>query len=360
MSSAPGRGPRGLLLRWGLPRDPDASRHLTGFLVTTVVTVLVTRGALAATGFPQVGGEGLQVSHVLWGGLLLGLALVLSLSFLGPVVRPFVVLLGGIGFGLVVDEVGKFVTDDYDYFYGPAAMLVYVAVVVLALVGEGVTAGRRAVPAERLAAAVDQAVAGVAGGFSPRVRRRAERLLADASDAAGHDEAAALVATVRPDRAELPDPVAAISRGVVGLTRRVVRAQWVPRIAVVAIAFGAVLAVVRGLVVSHDEAPAWTAAMLVAGGAATVAACAVGVVVRDDRERAFAWFRRGVLVSLLVTEVALLRLDRWSGFGYLALDLVLLGLVAAELDVLRAERRGEAGHGPAAGVDGSDARPPVG
>jgi hypothetical protein len=350
VTSAPATRPRGLLLRWGLPRDPDASRHLTGFLVATVLTVLVTRGALAVAGFPQLGGEGLHISHVLWGGLLLGLAVVLSLSFLGPVIRPVVVLVAGIGFGLFVDEVGKFVTDDYDYFYGPTAMLVYVSVVALALVGEAVASSSRIAPAERLAAAVDHAVAGVAGGFSPRVREHANQHLADAVGTPGHDEAAALLAAVSADRAELPDPIAAVSRTVVGITRRLVRASWVPRLAVVAIVAVAVLAVARGLWLS-DDASTWVSVMLVAGGAGTVTACLVGLVVSTrERERAFEWFRRAVLVSLLVTEVALLHLDEWAGFVVLAVDLLLLGLVAAELDVLQHSRRHGSGrdgaHGP--------------
>jgi len=344
------RGVRGTLLRWGLPRDPAASRHLTGFLVVTVLTVLVTRGALAATGFPQVGGEGLHISHVLWGGLLLALAVVVALSFLGPVARPLVVLLAGAGFGLFIDEVGKFVTDDYDYFYGPTAMLVYVSVVVLALVGEAVTGGHHD-RVEYLAAGLDQAVAGVAGGFSPRVREHAETLLARAEGATGHDEAAALVATVRPDHAELPDPVAAVSRAVVGATRRLVRASWVPRIAVVVLVGAALVGVGRGLWLAREGGTAaWVVVTLVAGGAGTVTSCVLGLA-SDDRERAFGWFRRGVLVSLLVTQVALLRIDEWAGYAGLTLDVVVLGLVAAELDVIRQERRATS-----AGVGGTRAR----
>ncbi|WP_198303529.1 hypothetical protein [Cellulomonas sp. PSBB021] len=350
------RGPRGLLLRWGLPRDPHASRHVTAFLVVTVLTVLVTRGALAATGFPQVGGPGLHVSHVLWGGLLLGLAVLLALSFIGPVVRPLVVLVGGIGFGLFVDEIGKFVTEDYDYFYGPTAMLVYVSVVALALVGEVLTGRRRAVPSERLAAAVDQAVAGVAGGFSPRVREHAQDLLEAAQGVPGHDEAAALVATVRPDGSELPDPVAAVSHGVVRLSRRLVSAAWVPRVAVVTIAGTALLGVARGLWLARDGGTAgWVVGALLAGGAATTAACVVGLLA-DDRERAFTWFRRAVLVSLLITQVALLRIEEWVGYAGLALDVVLLGLVAAELDVLREREHGGAdgaGDGGTSGTGGT-------
>jgi len=342
------RGVRGLLLRWGLPRDPHASRHVTGFLVVTVLTVLVTRGALAATGFPQVGGPGLHVSHVLWGGLLLAVAVLLALSFIGPVVRPAVVLVGGVGFGLFVDEIGKFVTEDYDYFYGPTAMLVYVAVVALALIGEALSGLRSAVPPEKLAAAVDQAVAGVAGGFSPRVRAHAHDLLAAADGAPGRDEAAALVATVRPDGSELPDPIAWVSHTVVAVSRRLVRAAWVPRVAVVTIAGTALLGVARGLWLARDGGTSgWIVGALLVGGAATTAACVVGLLT-DDREHAFTWFRRGVLVSLLVTQVALLRIEEWAGYAGLALDVVLLGLVAAELDVLR-----ERGAPPAEAADGT-------
>ena len=51
-SASDGVARRGLLLRWGLPRDPRATRHLAGFVVAAVVTVLLTRGLLAATGYP--------------------------------------------------------------------------------------------------------------------------------------------------------------------------------------------------------------------------------------------------------------------------------------------------------------------
>lgn len=131
--AAPVGGPegvrrRGLLLRWGLPRDVAGGRHVAGFFVAAVVTVLFVRGVLALLGYPQLGGGGLHVAHVLWGGLLMALAFVLLLSFAGPVVRPLGALVGGVGFGLFIDEIGKFVTADNDYFYQPTASLIIILV----------------------------------------------------------------------------------------------------------------------------------------------------------------------------------------------------------------------------------------
>ena len=120
------------------PRRParsfDLHHHLTTLFVCAVATVVLTRGFLAATGYPQVGGSKLHIAHVLWGGLLLLTALIATLAFLNPATKPLAAILGGVGFGLFIDEVGKFVTKDVDYFYRPAIAIIYVSFVVLWLV----------------------------------------------------------------------------------------------------------------------------------------------------------------------------------------------------------------------------------
>ena len=96
------------------------------FLFCAIGTVLVTRGLLAATGYPKVGSGELHIAHVLWGGLLLGVAVVMLLVGMGTQVRTWAALVAGIGFGLFIDEVGKFLTKDVNYFYTPAVAIMYV------------------------------------------------------------------------------------------------------------------------------------------------------------------------------------------------------------------------------------------
>ena len=56
------------------------SRLLETFFIASVTSILVICTFLASTGYPQLGGHGLHIAHLLWGGLLMLIALVLSLA----------------------------------------------------------------------------------------------------------------------------------------------------------------------------------------------------------------------------------------------------------------------------------------
>ena len=305
------------------------------------MTVLTTRVLLRATGFPQLGGGGVHVSHVLWGGLLMALGVIVLMTFVGPVVRRIVVVLAGVGFGLFVDEIGKFVTSDYDYFCEPTAALIYVAVLGLGLFAELLHRRRPRDPPESLAAAVDQAVAGLAGGFSARERTRAHWYLERAGDVPGAAEVRALLEAVEHDADELPDPIGATSRGVVTASRWLVRARWVPWVTVAVLVATSAVTVARGVYgwTASDDEPAWLVVGIVLSGLASTAFAVVGLVrVRTDREAGYRWFRRAVLVALLVTQIFLFRLSPWDATVGLLVDLVVLAVVAAELDVIADDR----------------------
>ena len=118
------------------------------------------------------------------------------------------------GFGLFIDEIGKFVTADYDYFWEPTAALIYLVVIGLGLFADVLQRRHPRDPAEYLAAAADQAVAGLAGGFSAReTATRARWYLTRAGDVPGADEVRALLDSVEHDADELPDPSARVPLG---------------------------------------------------------------------------------------------------------------------------------------------------
>ena len=329
---------RGGVLRLGVARDTAAVRHLVTFLVVTVATVLVTRFLLAASGYPQVGGGDLHVAHVLWGGLGMALAVVVLLSFVGPALRSLGAVLGGVGFGLFVDEIGKFVTADNDYFYEPTAALIYATVVVLVLVVEALHGRRRHHPAEYLAVATDRAVAGVAGGFTDDARAEARALVELGLGEPAADEVAALVEAVPRDDVDVPDPVRALVRRAASWFAAALQRRWAAVVVVVLVLGTALGSLAAGLRVLGGgiDVPRWVGVGIVVGAAATVACVVAGVVVArggraEDRRAGAVWVRRGVLVSLLLTQLLVFRALQWVGVAGLTVDLFVLAALGAGL-----------------------------
>jgi hypothetical protein len=139
--------------RWA--RVANSSVLTDAFLVCAVSTIVVTRSYLAATGYPQVGGNGLHISHMLWGGLLMLIALLVAALFIGRGNRLPVAVVGGVGFGLFVDEIGKFITSDNDYFFKPTFALVYIVLVGIYFLTKVLVAPRPLKPHELVLNATD-------------------------------------------------------------------------------------------------------------------------------------------------------------------------------------------------------------
>lgn len=94
-------------------------------VIAFAVTVVGTRLYLDITGYPQLGNETFHFAHALWGGLLQAVAAILMLIYLNEWIFSLSSALAGIGIGLFIDEIGKFITQNNDYFFPLAAPIIY-------------------------------------------------------------------------------------------------------------------------------------------------------------------------------------------------------------------------------------------
>jgi hypothetical protein len=161
------------------------------FLVSAVTTILVIRTQLWLTNYPQLGGHGLHIAHLLWGGMFMAIAIGILVTFLGRAPRRTAAIVGGVGFGFFVDELGKFITADNDYFFKPAAALIYLIFVGLFLFTRAMQRQPGLTSAERLANAIELVGEAARRRFDARDRQRALVLLD------GADPGDPLVASIR-------------------------------------------------------------------------------------------------------------------------------------------------------------------
>jgi hypothetical protein len=333
-----------------------------------VTTILVVRLFLVITGYPQLGGEGLHIAHLLWGGLLMLLAGGLTLTLLTRASRWLAAILGGVGFGLFIDEVGKFVTSDNDYFFRPAYSIMYVVLVVIWLLTRRLFAPERLSAREATANALDYVKESGIRNLSQAELRRAFELV-DRSN-----QADALVAEVRSLLAHVAAvptrPPGRVAR-LVGRARdwyfgTVIRRRWFfgVLITIFVIFIGLNAAHIIEIVVNAIQAATARNASLesvddaVNGGAhlgfsgwAVLVSSSVVIVFNvlgilrllgGSRISAYRWFERGLLISILFVQVFNFADLQLIAFALLAFDLLVLAtirvLIAAEEGQTRSER----------------------
>ncbi len=119
-------------------RDVEAEELLESFLVSAIAAVLGTRFLLNITGYPQLGGDALHFAHVLFGGAFMLLSIITLLVFVSKPAVRLAAVLGGGGFGLFIDEIGKFVTHDNNYFFEPSIAIIYLVFVLIYLFSQGI------------------------------------------------------------------------------------------------------------------------------------------------------------------------------------------------------------------------------
>ncbi len=161
-------------------RNIRAREHLDIFLIAAAASVLLIRAFLHLADYPQIGGDDLHIAHMLWGGLLMATGIVVSVAFIGLHAQRISALVGGIGFGVFIDELGKFITSDNDYFYRPAIGLIYAIFVILYLTFNFLSRTQKYSSKEYQLNALTQLEEAILHDLDIHEKRRAQELLSKA------------------------------------------------------------------------------------------------------------------------------------------------------------------------------------
>jgi hypothetical protein len=315
------------------------------FLVVAVLTVLALRVYLAAANYPQLGGNGLHLAHVLWGGLLMAVAIGMLLSLLTPRSQLVAAAVGGAGFGLFIDELGKFLTSDNNYFFKPTASLVYAIFIVFFLTVREVRRFRKLTPRENLVNAVEASKELGLGRVSRDTRTHALAWLSNA------DPSDPLTITLRTQfERSVPAPESRsrfrdLEAALRGRYHAVVHNRWFGRVitgifcvqaVAVVLSVAITLATAAGAIVgSVDSAQEWNTTftggpifwLTLIGTFVVGVFTVIGVTqLPRSRHRAYRAFVTALLVDLLLVQPFTL-LD--TGFPGLAQVFIDLGLLAA-------------------------------
>jgi hypothetical protein len=338
------------------PRDLAAARYLDLFVVGGVSAVLAIRFLLRITGYPSLGGARFHIAHMLWGGLLMAAALLAELSFLGNRTRLWAALIGGIGFGTFIDEIGKFITRDNDYFFQPSISLIYITFVLIYLAFRDLRLRRSITNEEYLVNAINDFEEAIINDLQPEERDRALRYLGAISE---KDDLILKLSALVEEASVLPRPH--------GFSRRVRRYVIKGYEAVVARShrFGGLvtllvlqLVINAGVVASivlRDVSAAIAAAagqreglrellpvsdwlLIVATLIPSIFVVVAVVTLPRSRMTALRFFHRAVLLSICFTEVFMFY--RNQGAALLVLAFNLFSLACVSVAIARETRTG--------------------
>lgn len=327
-------------LHTAFPRDLAAGRYLDLFVVGGVSAVLAIRFILRITGYPSVGGARFHIAHMLWGGLLMAIALLLCLSFLGNRTRLWGALIGGVGFGFFIDEIGKFITRDNNYFYQPSIALIYITFVLIYVAFRDLRLRRVISREEYLVNALNDFEEAIINDLQPEERDRARRYLA----AIAEKDELTLDLGILIDRASVQHRTAGLSRHirryvVAGYEAVVARANHFGGLVTLFVLQLVINAGTVALIVVRDLSAAMAAAdagrrngmiaqiavsdWLLIGSTIIPSFFVILAVATLPRSRvtALRTFQRGVLLSILFTEVFMFYRNQAAALAVLGFNL---------------------------------------
>jgi hypothetical protein len=324
-------------------RNVRARDQLEVFLVSAVTSVLAIRFYLHVAGYPQISSGNFHIAHMLWGGFLMLAGLTISLAFIGARTQRLTAVLGGIGFGAFIDELGKFITKDNDYFFHPTIGIIYAVFIVLYLIFNFVSRTEKLSSREYQLNALAQLEEAIIHDMDPYEKRRVAKLISRADP---HSPFTVLLRAFLEDVQTVPgEPPRRSTRFIKALGKQyqkfwhvrssngVVRAFFIAEAVLFLFGVGASVYAnfdqVRDVVIG--QATLYSSQLLVGQLASSIFAAGyvlAGVLlIRRSRFLAFEQFRRATLINLFLTQFFVFARIQFGALPGFVFNLVLLGVI---------------------------------
>lgn len=323
-------------------RNIRSRNQLELFLLAAITSLLLVRFYLYAAGYPQIGGGGLHIAHMLWGGALMLVALTLGLSFLGARIQRLTAIVGGIGFGVFIDELGKFITKDNNYFYQPAIGIIYAIFALLYLVFNFLSRSRPLTSREYQLNALAQLEEAIVHDMDPTEKARVQRLLSRADQ---KDSLTKQLQTVLSRMRTIPPALPSRSRRFVAWldgqyekfwqlrsSRSLVRAFFLLEAGLFVVGVLTVIYTTVGSAfdlfnsnLTFSEELVW--GQLLSSLAAAGFAGWGAILLRVSRLRAYEQFRRATMINIFLTQFFLFSRIEFGALPGFFFNLALLGLI---------------------------------
>jgi len=312
----------------------DLRLLLDTFTVSAVASLLLIRSFVLLTGYTSINIGSWHITHVQWGGALMVFAIIIMQSFITRAARRLGAIMGGIGFGLFIDDLGRYSLATHDYYYRPAFAVIYAVFVALYLGVRFFLLKNKLSSRENLVNAFEFAKEEAADGLDRRQRLQAHELIAGAdSDHRLHTAAQALLKIIDQEPPRQPLIIDRLLRN--GSTyyakwSRTKLYQWIIIACFMAIGAYAVYGIVdliRNLI-STGKFPAHHWVVFIAY-LFSIKGILIGDIrlLRGKRLSAYHWFNEALLVFLVIVQVFVFMQTPAKGLISLLVILVLLGAV---------------------------------
>lgn len=314
-----------------LYRNIRSGELLELFFVAALSSLLLNRFFLFLTGYPSIGGSRFHIAHMLWGGMLMLAGLIILFSFIGQRASRLAALLSGVGFGLFIDELGKFITRDNNYFFRPTIALLYLIFVVLFFIFRRLAQSRQLTQQEYLLNAIMLTEEAVILDLDEPERQQILEYLRQSDQ--NHPLTKPLTkaiqgtSTTGNDRQLLRVWTDWLER----TYRRFVLSRWgvtVIDIIFITKAVAFVLLIGYGVLLATfktDIGPVlWASWAQLISTSVSAAFVLIGVFnIRRSRPRAYEWFMRATLIDLFITQFFAFYLRQFGALPDFTLNLLL-------------------------------------